>query len=90
MIGRRGTKGMDGSLAEIAAALERHRDETLAYVRSHPRAFDLLEIDYPALVTDPEGASAALQEFLGPELLPEAGKMAAVVRPDLYRNRSVP
>lgn len=90
MIERRGTRGMDGSLAEIASALERHRDETLAYVRSHPRAFDLLEIDYPALVADPEAVCAALTEFLGPELLPESGRMAAVVRPDLYRNRSVP
>jgi tetratricopeptide (TPR) repeat protein len=87
MIQRRGTSGMAGSLQSISAALERHRTETLNYLKRHPRAFEVLEIDYPDLVAHPELWVPKIAEFLGPELLPEPEKMLGCVRPELHRNR---
>ncbi len=88
MIDRRGTSGMDGTLTEIAAALQRHRDETLSHLRGHPRAFDVLMVDYPSLVADPAPWIENLAAFLGPELLPHPDHMAAAVRPALHRQKS--
>jgi predicted AlkP superfamily phosphohydrolase/phosphomutase/tetratricopeptide (TPR) repeat protein len=88
MIERRGTEGMAGTEEEIAAALGRHREEVLDFVRRHPQAFELLVVDYPELVGDPERWAARVGEFLGPELVPHPERMAGVVRPELHRNRS--
>ena len=87
MIGRRGTAGLAEDEASIAAALHSHVDATLQMLRGAPTVFDLLEVDYPALVRDPAPWAARIAEFLGSELLPHAGRMAAAVRPDLHRNR---
>ncbi len=88
MIARRGSEGMSGTVESIAGILRKHRDETLHHLRRHPRAFDLLEIDYPSLVADPGAFTDRLAEFLGPELLPYPERMAAAVVPALYRNQS--
>jgi hypothetical protein len=88
MIERRGTEGMAGTEEEIAAALGRHREEVLDFVRRHPQAFELLVVDYPELVGDPERWAARVGEFLGPELVPHPERMAEAVRPELHRNRS--
>ncbi len=88
MIARRGGGGADAENADrVAARLRAHREETLAFLRGQPEVFDLLEIDYPALVADPEPWVARVTEFVGPERLPHRDRMAGVVRRDLHRNR---
>jgi tetratricopeptide (TPR) repeat protein len=87
MIDHRGSTGMEGDPAAIAARLLHHRDEILAFLRNASRVFDVLTIDYPRLVADPAPAVSSLASFLGPQLLPHPENMAAVIRPALYRNR---
>jgi len=87
MIERRGTVGMPGSHKEIETALQRHCDETLALLRRHPRAFEVLIVDYPSLVANPALWIEKLAAFLGPELLPHPECMSAAVRPALHRQR---
>ena len=89
MIARRGATGAGGSEGEIARALARHRDSTLTMLRRGGTNFDLLEVDYPALVAAPTPWAARVAEFIGPDLLPHPGRMAGVVRPDLHRNRGL-
>ena len=62
-----------------------HLDQTLARLRQHKNV-ELLEIDYPELVSDPGGQIPALKSFLDTRIpLPEALKK--VIRQDLHRNR---
>ena len=89
MIARRGTAGALADAAQLAATLETHREQTLAFLQRQAEAFEVLEIDYPSLVADPAPWVARLAEFLGPELLPQAAAMAQAVRPELQRNRSI-
>lgn len=88
MIQRRGTAGMAGDLTVIQMALERHRDETLQFLRSHPRRFEVLAVNYPALVAEPEVWVEKIAAFMGAALLPFPGAMTGVVRPELHRNRA--
>ena len=90
MIARRGTAGMAGSLTEIQAALQRHRDETLRYLNASPRTFAVLEVDYPSLVADPGPWVEKIAAFLGAALLPDPQAMVSAVRPELHRNRAEP
>ena len=46
-----------------------------------------IEIDYPALVRDPQTVVASVVEFLGAEQLPNAEKMATVIDASLYRRK---
>ena len=47
--------------------------------------FDVLRVDYPALVTDPDPHAASMAAFLGrPEA---AASMAAIVEPELHHHR---
>ena len=87
MIARRGAAGAEQSEAELTATLQKHRDETLAGLRSDPKVFDVLEVDYPALVADPAAWAVRVAEFVGADLLPNPGQMAGAVRTDLHRNR---
>ncbi len=87
MIARRGTSGLEGNEAEMAARLQAHREETLQFLRSLPGTYALLEVDYPSLVAEPEAWTARVAEFLGPERLPQPERMAGVVRRDLHRNK---
>ena len=63
-----------------------HLAQTLARLRQRANV-DLLEIDYPALVTDPDSQFPALQAFLGAHV-PHPGNMKTAIRPDLQRNKS--
>ena len=63
-----------------------HLAQTLARLRQRADV-ELLEIDYPALVADPDGQLPALQAFLGASV-PHPGNMKAAIRPDLHRNKN--
>lgn len=86
MIARRGTGGLDRTDAETAALLQDHRDSILNTLRSGMEV-EVLEVDYPALVTDPAAWSERIANFLGRDLVPHPERMAGVVRADLHRNR---
>lgn len=88
MIARRGSDGAGNSEEQMAVALRKHRDEILTQLRETPEVFDVLEIDYPALVADPAPAAGRVAAFVGPDLLPHPERMAGTVRTDLHRNRA--
>ena len=90
MIARRGASGAGGSEGEIGAALRRHRDATLALLRRSAKCFEVLEVDYPALVADPAPSAARVAGFLGADLLPRPERLVDAVRPELRRQRSEP
>ncbi|MFQ5526276.1 MAG: sulfotransferase [Thermoanaerobaculia bacterium] len=54
-------------------------------LRRQPQ-FEWTELHYREVLADPEGQARKMREFLGADL--EIEKMAAVVDPDLYRNRA--
>ncbi len=87
MIARRGSSGAEQSEAELSASLQKHRDTALAEMQKDTQVFDVLEVDYPALVADPAAWTARVAAFVGAALLPHPERMAGVVRADLHRNR---
>ncbi len=66
---------------------QKHATEILTALRKHARV-SLLEVDYPALVRDPQVWIARIVDFLGDERLPRFEAMSAVIKPDLHRQRS--
>jgi hypothetical protein len=88
MISNRGGEGMSGNAEDIAEALFQHFNQVLAHLERFPRAFEILLVDYPSLVAEPEAWISKIAEFLGPELLPHPDRMAAAIDPKLYRNRA--
>lgn len=88
MIERRGTDGAAVDEAQLVSTLSAHRESTFAMMRRFSEAFEVLEVDYPALVADPAAWVPRIVEFVGPALLPHPERMAGAVRADLRRNRS--
>ncbi len=70
--------------------LRSHAEWTVEHLRVAPN-FELLEVDYPALVAKPDEWVAKIAAFAGKPDLPAAAqeKMKAVVKPDLFRNRRI-
>lgn len=65
---------------------ERHVQQVLERLGQSSQV-ELLEVDYPDLVQNPQNWIERLREFLGSAQLTETDEMAAVVDPKLYRNR---
>ena len=63
-----------------------HMIDTKVFLRRKPN-YDLLELNYKNVITDPIESARKINEFLGGGLSIES--MAAVVDPSLYRNRIV-
>ncbi len=86
MLANRGAapKSERNHLASTQAA---HVEKLLESLRRSPRVA-LLEIDFPTLVKHPESELHRLKHFLGDDLQGNLPTLAAVVRPELYRNRS--
>ena len=63
-----------------------HMEQILAQLRQKKNV-NLIEIDYPSLVANPDTRLSTLQEFLG-ETAPNPKKLTEPIRPDLHRNRS--
>jgi tetratricopeptide (TPR) repeat protein len=87
MIQHRGGIAPAASAEELERLLQVHREQTLRGLWS-ASAFDVLIVDYPSLVRAPDEWLHRIQAFLGCYLNVEA--MRKVIRPDLYRNRSIP
>jgi predicted AlkP superfamily phosphohydrolase/phosphomutase/tetratricopeptide (TPR) repeat protein len=71
--------------ARLLDALARHRTNSLELLAR--RGWSVLRVPYGALVAQPELWAARIGEFLGREVVPTPERMAAVVRPELYRNK---
>jgi tetratricopeptide (TPR) repeat protein len=65
---------------------QKHARSILEMLRRHPR-ISLLELDYPALVRDPQTWAVRVGDFLGAERLPYRDVMPGVVKPQLHRQR---
>jgi len=81
---RRGQPPMPAP-ARMRAALESHRDASLAYLRRTGN-MQVLTLAYHQLLENPEAGVAAIAKFLG-DRLPHPERMAQAIRPDLYRHR---
>lgn len=88
MIAHRGTAGLEKAEDQIASALSNHAASTLQFLRSKPTTFEVLEVDYPELVTHPEAWIGRIVQFVGVEKLPHPERLSRVVRKDLHRNRA--
>lgn len=71
----------------LETAQQKHALGMLGMLRNHARV-KLLEVDYPALVRDPQSAASRITAFLGQDSLPSHQRMHTVVKPALYRQRS--
>lgn len=85
MIERLGTEGGGGDEEELIEELRVHRDLVLQHLRRQKNV-ELLVVRYPMLVQETAKVCERVAEFLG-EALPHPEKLAAVVDPDLYRQR---
>ncbi|HEY2799216.1 MAG TPA: alkaline phosphatase family protein [Chthoniobacterales bacterium] len=86
MIGRLATKGAELEVDQLQRGLTAHRNEIRQWLKNAPH-MDFIEINYPALVSNPQPQIAQLVEFLGLERLPKAAEMTKVVDHALYRQR---
>ena len=68
----------------IASAFEKQLDEVLAWMEAAPNV-DLIQVDYAALVAEPDPVLGPLSAFIDSDLDTDA--MAEVVDPKLYRQR---
>lgn len=79
------SKQEDVSDEEIAALFDAHLKQVFDWVKTQPN-IRLLEIDYNAMLVDPEPYAQQIAAFLPWSL--DAQTMAEVVDPNLYRNRA--
>ena len=84
MIARNGQKPR-AEKQHLIDTQQTHQDQILAQLRQRPNV-DLIEIDYPQMVANPESQLEALKEFLG-DTAPDPAKLSEAIRPDLHRNR---
>ena len=81
MMGKTGGK----SDAETKAVYVRHIAGMKEWLAGQPN-FDVLYMDYNELIAFPHENARTIGRFFGNSL--DAGKMAAVIKPELYRNRA--
>jgi predicted AlkP superfamily phosphohydrolase/phosphomutase/tetratricopeptide (TPR) repeat protein len=72
----------------MQANLARHRTAVLDLLTKSPN-FQVLMVDYAGLVRKPDQWISRIIEFLGDARL-DAGRMASVIQPELYRQRASP
>ncbi len=73
--------------ANVVPLLQKHLNNTFDLLRQAPN-IRLLEVDYPALVRDPQAGASRIADFLGDERVPQRQSMPGVVKPQLHRQRS--
>jgi hypothetical protein len=71
----------------LAEQLRQHLRDALAWLRTQPQVA-VLPVSYGGLVGAAARWSARVVGFLGRERVPHPERMAAVVRPELYRQRA--
>jgi predicted AlkP superfamily phosphohydrolase/phosphomutase/tetratricopeptide (TPR) repeat protein len=84
MINHRQTRGANLSAEKLGENLAKHRETIVHGMRVSPN-FEVLEVEYPMLVQNPEVWAEKVNEFLGGKL--DIAKMVACVKPELHRNR---
>ena len=87
MTSRLGTRGASLDHDQLERGLRAHREEMRRWGKTTPDV-EWLEVDYPALVSDPALVITQLVEFLGGERLPNEEAMAAVIDLALYRRKA--
>ncbi len=85
MLARRGEQGAGIAAREMAEAFGRQLAECDAWLARQP-GFQVLDVEYGAVIDDPLQQASRVRGFLGPEL--DVDAMAAAVDPALYRQRS--
>jgi len=70
---------------KLAALLRKHVQQTKTWITRQPN-FRMLDLDYNAMLVDPEPWAEKVNAFLGGEL--DVRAMVEVVDPNLYRNRA--
>ena len=85
MLERRGEPTDKVSDEEMARLFNKHLDKVFAWLRAQPN-FEVLEVDYNQMIADPTTYIHSVNRFLDNRL--DEDKMAAVVDPNLYRNRA--
>ena len=85
MLERRGEPSEQVSDQEMAQLFAKHLQKVQAWLQAQPN-FSVLAVDYNQMLQDPRPHIRRLNHFLGGHLDEEA--MAAVVDPQLYRNRA--
>jgi hypothetical protein len=86
MLQRRFPGKTHASSAKMAETLRAHRDETLMMLRRLPN-IEVLEVSYPDLVNTPAAWLPKIAKFIAPRWDFAATKAAAVVKPELHRQR---
>ena len=90
MLARKGQRGSTLSDAELAAAYERQQ-AAIATVLAARRDFTVLRVEYGRILADPAAEVRRLAQFatpIWPNIQLDLAAMAAVVDPNLYRQRS--
>ena len=86
MVNRLQSKGAELDREQLERGMTAHRNETRRWLKNMPYV-EFIEVDYPKLVREPEAEVKRIAEFLGSDHLPDAGKMADVIDPALYRRK---
>ncbi len=71
---------------DLEYALQLHRDEIRRWLVTAPH-IEAIEIDYPALMQNPQQTVARLIDFLGSARVPNLAAMATEIKSTLYHNR---
>jgi hypothetical protein len=85
MLERRGESTEAVNDAEMADLFAKHLVKVKEWLRDQPN-FSVLDIDYNAMVNDPEPHIRKINQFIDNALDEQA--MAKMINPDLYRNRA--
>lgn len=88
MLDHRGTAKEGAKSDKLGSELDSHAKSILRFMRRQPETFQILEVDYPTLVSNPEKIVGQIIEFIGPERLPHPEKLAGAIQRDLYRNKA--
>jgi hypothetical protein len=85
MLARRGEDVNAVKDEEMAALFAKHLARVKAWLRAQPN-FSVLDIDYNAMMQDPDPHISMVNQFIDNALDEEA--MAKMINPNLYRNRA--
>ena len=84
MLVQRGESGGDTSDERMIKLYETHLWKINRYLKNHS-AFEVLELDYKAVMDEALEQARRVNEFVGGHL--DTSKMAGIVDKELYRNR---
>ena len=87
MLKRRFPARAHAKVEKMEEALSTHRAQVLQLLQN-AKSVELLEVPYPDLVRNPDLWAPRISVFLGARWPTAVEKMAAVVKPELYRQRS--